>query len=72
MTPGQSRAARGLLNWSQTALAKRSGLSIATVVDHERERREVADESISKMRKALEAAGIKFVGTAGVRLKAQR
>jgi hypothetical protein len=43
-------------------LAKRSGLSIATVVDHELERRTVADDSIKKMRLALESGGVEFTG----------
>jgi transcriptional regulator with XRE-family HTH domain len=62
MTPAQCRAARGLLQWSQGELAKRSGLSIATVVDHELERRTVADDSIKKMRLALESGGVEFTG----------
>ena len=55
VTPGQSRAARKLLGWSQTRLAKAAGLGLSTVYDLECQRRDVSAESVEKMRKALEA-----------------
>ncbi|WP_349253709.1 helix-turn-helix transcriptional regulator [Bradyrhizobium sp. CB82] len=36
MTPYQSRAARGLLDWSQAELAARSNLSQSTIRDFEK------------------------------------
>ena len=39
MTPDQSRAARGLLDWSQAELAARSNLSESTIRDFEKGRR---------------------------------
>ena len=55
VTPGQSRAARRLLGWSQTRLAKAAGLGLSTVYDLECQRRDVSAESVEKMQKALEA-----------------
>lgn len=73
MTPAQSRAARALINWTQPKLAEASGLGLSTVVDFEKERRQVADQSIKAMQQALENAGVIFVAEngegAGVRLK---
>ena len=46
--------------WSQTLVAKAAGLGLSTIYDYENERREVAAESVAKMRKALEAAGVEF------------
>lgn len=71
LTPGQSRAARGLLDWSQTRLAKEAGLGLSTVYDFETERREVSAASIGKMQTALEGAGIEFTNgkRPGVRIK---
>jgi transcriptional regulator with XRE-family HTH domain len=71
----QVRAARALINWSQTKLADAAGVPVSLVerldteaVDH------VADEAIDKLRAALEAAGVVFIpknggGGIGVRLR---
>lgn len=77
MTPEQARAARGLIDLTQTDLAKRAGLSLSTVVDFERERRIVSDDAIEAMRKALEKMGVEFIEPArgkghGVRLTAPK
>jgi len=74
VTVEQFRAARGLLGWSQTELASRAGLSLPTV-----KRLEggfgprVSDDARSKLRKALETAGVQFIdengGGPGVRLR---
>ncbi|WP_299648548.1 helix-turn-helix transcriptional regulator [uncultured Jannaschia sp.] len=73
MSPAQSRAARGLLSLTQTGLAKAAGVGQSTVIDFERERRQVSDQSIAAIRSALEAAGVEFIeangGGAGVRLR---
>jgi hypothetical protein len=44
-------------------------LGVSTVADFELARRDVAPESIGKVRQALEAAGVAFIGAKGVRLK---
>ena len=70
----QLRAARGLLGWSQSKLAERAGLSLPTVKRVEANLgTRVSDEARTKLRRALEAAGIEFIdengGGPGVRLR---
>jgi transcriptional regulator with XRE-family HTH domain len=73
MTPAQCRGARALLDLTQPELAKAAGLGLSTIVDFERERREVSQDSIVAIQTALERAGVAFIaengGGAGVRLK---
>jgi len=59
VTPGQCRAARALLDWTQIDLAKTAGIGQWTVSNFEGSKR-VGAESTTKMRLALEDAGIKF------------
>jgi transcriptional regulator with XRE-family HTH domain len=70
MTHDQSRAARGLLDWSQAELAARSNLSESTVRDFEKGRRIPSINNLAAIRRALEAAGVKFIDgdQPGVRL----
>jgi transcriptional regulator with XRE-family HTH domain len=70
MTPDQSRAARGLLDWSQAELAARSNLSESTVRDFEKRRRIPSINNLAAIRRALEAAGVEFIDgdQPGVRL----
>ena len=77
VTIEQLRAARSLLGWSQSELALRAGLSLPTV-----KRLEggfgprVSDEARSKLRQAIESAGITFIdengGGLGVRFRSKR
>ncbi|MDP4027215.1 helix-turn-helix transcriptional regulator [Methylobacterium sp. NEAU 140] len=73
LTAAQSRAARGMLDWSQTELAGRSNLSESTVRDFEKGRRTPSPNNLSAIRQVLEAAGIEFIpqngGGAGVRFR---
>lgn len=71
MTSAQCRAARALLDWTQTEMAAAAGLGLSTVVDFERERRQVSDDAITAMRRALEKAGVEFTNgkRPGVRLR---
>lgn len=73
VNPSQVRAARALLAMTQGQLAERSGVSLSTVVDFERDRRTVAPPSVAAMRAALEGAGVEFIpengGGVGVRLR---
>jgi transcriptional regulator with XRE-family HTH domain len=70
MTPDQSRAARGLLDWSQAELAARSNLSESTVRDFEKGRRVPSINNLAAIRRAIEAAGVEFIDgdQPGVRL----
>jgi DNA-binding XRE family transcriptional regulator len=58
---------------NQAALAQNAGLGLSTVVDFERERRQVSDHAARAIMAAFERAGIMFIeengGGEGVRLK---
>lgn len=73
MTPAQCRAARAILGMKQPTLAALAEVGLSTIVDLEKERRQVALPSIEAIRSALEAAGVIFVSEngegAGVRLR---
>jgi len=69
MNGAQCRAARGLLNMKQPALAKAADVSISTVVDFEQGRRQVSDELVRAMQVALEAAGVAFLPDSGLKLR---
>jgi DNA-binding XRE family transcriptional regulator len=76
MTPAQSRAARALLEISQTILARKAGLGLSTIVDFEKERRLVSDDAKIAIAAAFESEGIIFIeengGGEGVRLRKPR
>lgn len=57
----QIRAARGLIGWSQVALAKAAGVSEPTIKRIEGGKASVSDDTRSAIRAALEAAGVIFV-----------
>jgi ribosome-binding protein aMBF1 (putative translation factor) len=61
MSPEQTRAARGWLGWSQEELAKRANVSLSTVRDHEKGRHVPIAATLDAMRRAIEAAGIRFL-----------
>lgn len=65
MTPAQCRAARALLDWTQPRLATAANLGLSTVVDFEKDRRAVSDDSLAAIRTALEAAGVLFIDQNG-------
>ena len=72
MTPSQSRAARGLVRWTQDDLARTAGVSVVTIRNFENDKSDPQRATIDVMRRALEAAGVQFIpengGGAGVRL----
>ncbi len=74
----QLRAARGLVGWSQSALAKASGLALSTIKRMEGERGPLRSSAgnVLKVQQALEDAGVIFIDAdeegPGVRLKADR
>jgi transcriptional regulator with XRE-family HTH domain len=75
----QIRATRGLLDWSQTQLAKAAERSLPTIKRLERDDGEgpsVSDDVREAVQQALEKAGIEFIaengGGAGVRMKKRK
>ena len=71
--PGQSRAARALLDWNLVRLAEASGLPKQTLVRFEGGQTSPRVSTREAIRTALEAAGVEFIpengGGAGVRLR---
>ena len=70
----QLRAARALLGWSQTQLAKHAGMSLPTVKRVETERGpRVSEEARLLLQRSLEVGGVEFIdengGGPGVRLR---
>jgi transcriptional regulator with XRE-family HTH domain len=72
LAPERSRAARGLLDWSQAELASRSNLSESTIRDFEKGRRVPSVNNLAAIQRALESAGVEFTNgdQPGVRMKA--
>jgi transcriptional regulator with XRE-family HTH domain len=61
----QCRAARGLLNWSQSDLARESRVSRAAIVAIENGTRESYDRTMYDIIRAFQDAGIEFFTTLG-------
>lgn len=72
ISASQMRAGRALVDWSQTDLAERAGIAVATIKRMERlgTGRSSAD-NVMAVQRALEAAGVQFIpengGGEGVR-----
>lgn len=60
VTREQVRAARGWLYWSQSDLAARSGVAQRTIALYEAGRTVPHDDTLRKIRAALEDAGARF------------
>jgi transcriptional regulator with XRE-family HTH domain len=73
ITPGQCKAARALLELTQGELADAASLGLSTIVDFEKQRRQVSLVAIQAIRQALAARGVEFIdengGGPGVRLR---
>jgi len=73
VTSAQCRAARGLLDWTQTKLSESAKVSLSTVKGFEGGRSAPVLQNLAAIRAALEAAGVEFIdengGGAGVRFK---
>lgn len=66
LTPAQTRAARALLDMPRPRLAELSGISHATIFAFEGGR-QVKPATQQRIRRALEAEGIEFIDSTGVR-----
>lgn len=73
LTPAQSRAARGLVDWPQSKLAEASHLGVSTIKNFEAGRSVPTINNLAAIRAALESAGVEFLaengGGPGVRLR---
>jgi len=73
ITKEQSRAARGLLDWSQTQLAAKAGLGESTIRSFENGPRSPHPSSLVAIKSTFDAAGVVFIeaigGETGVRLR---
>jgi transcriptional regulator with XRE-family HTH domain len=69
--PAQIRAARSLLGWSQARLGKEARVATNEVHMIEREKVTPRPETIGKVQKALEMAGVEFLPQSGVRRMAR-
>ena len=79
ITAGQIRAARALIGWKQTDLAKASGVSEISIKNIERGATDPRSSTLGALQQAFEKAGVIFLepgdirdGGAGVRLKKVR
>ena len=61
LTPEQSRAARGWMDWSQEDLAQRAKVSLSTIRDFEKGRRTPIANNLDAIRRAIESGGIRLV-----------
>ena len=68
VTIEQIRAARGLLQWSQEELAKKTKLSKAAINNIERGIATPRQSTLDIIREKFERAGIEFMGSTGVNL----
>jgi transcriptional regulator with XRE-family HTH domain len=70
LSPSTCRAARSLLNWKQSELAEKSGVSVAAIRTFELGKRRLMPQNLNALQRAFEQAGIEFLNTdsPGVRL----
>jgi transcriptional regulator with XRE-family HTH domain len=65
----QIRAARALLNWSQSDLAKASQMANSSIKNIENENTTARRETLTQIRGAFESNGIEFLPGSGVKMK---
>jgi transcriptional regulator with XRE-family HTH domain len=69
----QSRAARGLLHWTQNDLAREAGVSAVTIRNYENGKTELQPATRIVLQQTLERAGVEFIADGrGVQLKPDR
>jgi transcriptional regulator with XRE-family HTH domain len=69
ITSRQIRAARGLLGWEAIELGKRTDLNPKTVTNIEEGRTQPHADSVERIAKAFNDAGVEFIANEGVRIK---
>lgn len=65
ITPGQCRAARAVLEWSQEQLATEAGVNRMTVADFEQGKRSPMLNNLVMIRRAFEQQGVTFIDENG-------
>ncbi len=71
ITTAQIRGARGLLDWSQAELSRRTGISTTSIGNIESGHTQARESTLAIIRTAFERGGIDFMGTEGVRLQTE-
>ena len=61
LRPAQSRAARGLLNWTQVQLAERAGVQVLALRRFEAEKTDPRASTRDAIERALIAGGIELI-----------
>lgn len=69
ITTAQIRGARGILNWSQSDLAERTGISATSIGSIENGQTSPRASTMTQIRRAFESSGIEFLPGSGIRLK---
>ena len=69
MSSAQVRAARGLLNWTQSELANRCSLTKATIANIENEKHHLTSKTANKIHQAFKNAKVEFLVNDGIRSK---
>ncbi len=69
--PEQSRAARGLLGWTQEALAKEVGVSKVSINNFERGQTDLKSDTLKSLEAAFERHDIEFPDAYGVRRRTE-
>jgi transcriptional regulator with XRE-family HTH domain len=62
LDPAQCRAGRALLGWSQAKLAEEASVNKRTIMDFETSGRQPYERTLSDLRNAMEANGVRFIG----------
>ena len=65
LTPALCRGARGLLDWTQSDIAERAGVSRSTIRDYEGGRHEIHRATEAQLRLAFEEGGVIFAEVPG-------
>lgn len=60
-TPRQIKAGRALLGWNMHDLAAAAEVARGVIADYEREAREPKQDTLDKMKAAMEAFGLRFI-----------
>lgn len=65
LTPAQCRMARAALQWSVNEAGAAAGVSYRTIVRLENEQRDIQPDKVTVIRRAFEAAGVRFLDAGG-------